>query len=53
MQDKVAAITDLAPAVRISQVIRDLDGMIVSTGEFEPAYQFKDGLVERIDLRKL
>ena len=55
-QDKVAGITDLAPdraAVRISQVIRDLDGVIVSTGEFEHAYQFKDGLVERMDLRKL
>ena len=55
-QDKVAGITDLAPdraAVRVSQVIRDLDGMIVSTGEFEHAYQFKDGLVERMDLRKL
>ena len=55
-QDKVAGITELAPdraAVRISQVIRDLDGVIVSTGEFEHAYQFKDGLVERMDLRKL
>ncbi len=55
-QDKVAGITDLAPdraAVRISQVIRDLDGVIVSTGEFEHAYQFKDGGVERMDLRKL
>jgi hypothetical protein len=26
---------------------------LVSTGEFEHAYQFKDGLVERMDLRKL
>ena len=52
----MAGITDLAPhraAVRISQVIRDLDGVIVSTGEFEHAYQFKDRLVERMDLRKL
>ena len=40
-------------AVRVSKVIRDLDGVIISTGEFEHAYQFKDGLVERMDLRKL
>jgi hypothetical protein len=40
-------------AVGVSQVIRDLDGMIVCTGEFERAYQFKDGLVEHMDLRKL
>ena len=38
--------------VRVSQVIRDLDGVIVSTGEVEHAYQFKDGLVERMDLRR-
>jgi hypothetical protein len=34
-------------AVGASQVIRDLDGIVVCTGEFEHAYQFKDGLVER------
>ena len=55
-RDKVAGVTELAPdraAVRIRQVVRDLDGAIVSTGMFERAYQFKDGLVERMDLRKL
>ena len=55
-QDKVAGVAELAPdcaTVRISQVIRDLDGAIVSTGAFEHAYQFRDGLVERMDLRKL
>jgi hypothetical protein len=49
-------ITDLAPdrgAVRIRQVILDLDAVIVSTGEFEHAYQFKGGVVERMDLRTL
>jgi len=55
-QDEVAGVIDLAPdraTVRIRQVVRDLNGVIVSTGEFEHAYQFKDGLVERMDLRKL
>jgi len=55
-QDKVAGVTDLAPdraAVRIRQVVRDLDGAIVYTGAFEHAYAFRDGLVERMDLRKL
>jgi nuclear transport factor 2 (NTF2) superfamily protein len=55
-QDTVAGVADLAPdraIVRINQVIRDLDGAIVSAGAFEHAYAFKDGLVERMDLRKL
>ena len=40
-------------ALGVSQVIRDLDGIIVCTGEFEHAYQFKDGLAQHMGLRKL
>lgn len=54
--DEVVGLTHLGPertAVGVSQVVRDLDGAVVSKGAFEHAYEFRDGLVARMDLRKL
>ena len=39
--------------VHISQVVRDLDGAVVSSGAFEHTYEIRNGLVARMDLRKL
>ena len=56
VHDEVVGVADVGPArtaVRISQVVRDLDGKVVSTGAFEHTYTFRDGLVLRMDLREL
>lgn len=53
--DEVLGLADLGPgrtAVRISQVVRDLNGAIVSTGAFLHIFELRDGLVERMDVRK-
>ena len=56
IHDEVVGITDAGPGrtvARISQVIRDLGGEVVSTGTFEHTYSFHEGLVLRMDLREL
>ncbi len=54
--DEVTDVIDLGPgrtAVRIAQVVRNLDGVVLSTGAFEQAYEFRDGLVARMDMRRI
>ncbi len=55
-QDEIVGITETVAeqiAVRISQVVRDLNGSVVSRGEFEHIFQFEGGLVARMGLSKL
>ncbi len=54
--DEVTGLADLGPertAVRIAQVVRDLGGGVLSTGAFEQTYEFRDGLVARMDVRRI
>ena len=54
--DEVVGVVDQTPrrmVVHISQVVRDLDGAVVSSGAFEHTYEIRNGLVARMDLRKL
>lgn len=54
--DEVVGVVDQTPrrtVVRISQVVRALDGAVVSSGAFEHTYEIRDGIVARMDLRKL
>lgn len=54
--DEVTSLQDLGPervAVRIAQTVRDLDGAVLSRGEFEQTYEFLDGLVSRMDMRRI
>ena len=37
-------------AVRVHQVVRDLDGAIVAEGRVIHVYAIRDGLVERMDV---
>lgn len=56
VHDEVVGVADVGPAgtsVRISQVVRNRDGEVVSTCVFEHTYTFRDGLVLRMDLREL
>lgn len=56
VRDEVVGIAEVGPArtaVRITQMVRDLAGEVVSTGAFEHTYTFRDGLVSRKDLREL
>lgn len=55
-RDEVTGIADLGPdrtAVRIRQVVQDLDGAVLSTGAFTQTYEFRDGLVARMDVRRI
>jgi hypothetical protein len=38
--------------VDVHQVVRDLDGNLVSDGHVQHVYTFRDGLVERMDIRE-
>lgn len=54
--DVVTNVIDLGAgrtAVRIAQVVRDLDGAVLSTGAFEQTYEFRDGLLARMDMRRI
>lgn len=55
-RDEVIGIADLGSgrtAVRISQVVRDIDGAMLSSGTFEHVYEFRDGLVVRMNIREI
>lgn len=54
--DEVVGVVDQAPGrtiVHISQVVRTLDGAVISSGAFKHTYEIRDGIVARMDLRKL
>jgi ketosteroid isomerase-like protein len=54
--DEVTGTADLGPdrtAVRIRQVVHGLDGALLSTGAFTQTYEFRDGLVARMDVQRI
>jgi hypothetical protein len=38
--------------IDVDQVVRDLDGNVISEGRVQHVYTFRDGLVERMDIRE-
>lgn len=39
--------------VEVHQVVRDLDGKVISNGRVEHVYALRDGLIERMDVREV
>lgn len=48
----LTAVSDGTVRVRIHQVVRTLDGSVVSTGRFDHIHQIEDGLIVRMDIRE-
>ena len=48
--ERFTATEDGRVAVRVHQVVRDLDGAIVAEGRVTHVYAIRDGLVERMDV---
>jgi ketosteroid isomerase-like protein len=38
--------------IEVHQVVRDLDGKLIADGRVQHVYTFRDGLVERMDIRE-
>ncbi len=54
--DEPVHIAKLAPdkyVVRISQVVRTLDGSIISTGDFDHTHHVRNKLIDRLDIQRV
>jgi len=54
--DEPVKITDLAPersVVRISQVVRALDGTKISEGTFDHVHRFRNRLIAHMDIQNV
>ena len=54
--DELVSIKETEPdqyIVRISQMVRSLDGSIVSRGEFDHIHEIRNGSIVRMDIREV
>jgi hypothetical protein len=52
VEPRAMAAEDDRVVVDVHQVVRDLEGSLVSEGDVQHVYSFRDGLVSRMEIRE-